>query len=238
MVIDDLADRVHDCDLLLDQTYGRTEDDYRSLVPGHCTRLTGSKYALLRPEFAELREYSLQRRKNTGLNRILITMGGIDKDNSTGKVLAVLKQCELSNNLCTTVVMGQNSPWLSSVKEVAAEMPWATEVLVNVKDMARQMADSDLCIGAAGSTVWECCCLGLPTLLFVLADNQRLVARNLQDAGAVRLLGAVSDIDEKFNSAMVDMKNREILTEMSHLASMITNGQGAEQVVQHMECIQ
>ena len=74
MVIDDLADRMHDCDLLLDQTFGRIEDTYKPWVPQQCKLLTGSKYSLLRPEFAALRQFSLQRRENPKLEHILITM--------------------------------------------------------------------------------------------------------------------------------------------------------------------
>ena len=74
MVIDDLADRKHKCDLLLDQTYGRNSEDYGALVPGKCQLLMGSEYSLLRPEFAQWREYSLQRRDNTELKKLLITI--------------------------------------------------------------------------------------------------------------------------------------------------------------------
>lgn len=93
MVIDDLADRPHACDLLLDQTFGRKEEDYCSLVPANCRLLCGSNYALLRPEFAATRPYSLQRRIRPVLRELLITMGGIDKDNATGQVLLALRSC-------------------------------------------------------------------------------------------------------------------------------------------------
>src|SRR5690606_6293543 len=86
MVIDDLADRVHACDLLLDQTFGRQRGDYRGKVSADCQLLCGSQYALLRPEFADLRPYSLLRRAGPRLRQVLITMGGVDKDNSTCQV--------------------------------------------------------------------------------------------------------------------------------------------------------
>ena len=79
MVIDDLADRVHDCDLLLDQNLGRTAADYKERVPATCTVLAGAQYALLRPEFAALRAYSLERRAHPKLKRLLITMGGVEQ---------------------------------------------------------------------------------------------------------------------------------------------------------------
>ena len=163
LVIDDLADRAHNCDLLLDQNLGRKSEHYAPLVTAQCQVLTGPQYALLRPEFAALRPYSLQRRQaQPALRQLLITMGGVDQPNATGKVLQALKTCALPQESRITVVMGLTAPWLQNVRELAAQMPWPTEVVISVGDMARRMADSDLAIGAAGSTSWERCCLHLP----------------------------------------------------------------------------
>ncbi|MGD9710315.1 MAG: UDP-2,4-diacetamido-2,4,6-trideoxy-beta-L-altropyranose hydrolase, partial [Halothiobacillaceae bacterium] len=109
MVIDDLADRPHACDLLLDQNLGREPGDYEALVSAHCRRLIGPQYALLRPEFAALREYSLQRRRRPEPRRLLITMGGMDQPNATGKVLEALKTCPLPSDCQITVVMGASA---------------------------------------------------------------------------------------------------------------------------------
>lgn len=188
MVIDDLADRPHACDLLLDQTFGRQSEDYRVRVPGDCQVLCGSGYALLRPEFAALRSYSLQRRVRPQLRQLLISMGGVDKDNATGQVLDALRDCPLPGDCRITVVMGSTAPWLKEVKQQTLSLPWPSQVLVGVSDMARLMADSDLAIGAAGATSWERCCLGLPTAMMVLAENQRFAAELLERAGAVRML--------------------------------------------------
>ena len=103
-------------------------------------------------------------------------MGGVDQGNATGRVLQALKDCALPPDCRITVVMGLTAPWLEDVRERAAQMPWPTEVVVNAGDMAQRMAESDLAIGAAGSTSWERCCLGLPTIMLVLADNQRPAA--------------------------------------------------------------
>ena len=128
------------------------------------------------PEFAALRAYSLQRRARPQLRQLLITMGGVDKDNATGEVLTALRVCPLPADCQITVVMGTTAPWLSEVEQLARDMPWPTRVLVGVNDMARLMAESDLAIGAAGATSWERCCLGLPTAMFVLAENQKYAA--------------------------------------------------------------
>ena len=105
MVIDDLANRNHDCDLLLDQNLGRVASDYANLVPQNCALLIGPAYALLRPEFSAHRQASLARRNAANLKRLLITMGGVDKDNATGKILTALMHVELPLDCRITVVV-------------------------------------------------------------------------------------------------------------------------------------
>ena len=237
MVIDDLADRPHDCDLLLDQNLGREPEDYEALIPARCQRLIGPRYALLRPEFAALRAYSLQRRQTPELKRLLITMGGVDQPNATGKVLEALKSCALPSDCQITVVMGPAAPWLEPVRALASSMPWPTEVLVNVSNMAQIMANSDLAIGAAGSTSWERCCLGLPTLLITLAENQRAGAQALHQAGAARWLGEPEAIPHELAAALPMLLGGQLVAEMSQAARGLTEGRGAARVLQKMECL-
>ncbi|WP_368646603.1 UDP-2,4-diacetamido-2,4,6-trideoxy-beta-L-altropyranose hydrolase [Castellaniella ginsengisoli] len=229
MVIDDLADRTHDCDLLLDQTYGRDSEEYRLLVPEACSLLCGSLYALLRPEFAQWRSYSLARRARPELGHLLITMGGVDRDNVTGRILETLAQGCLPESCCISIVMGENAPWLDPVRQTAAQLPWRASVIVGVKDMARLMAESDLAIGAAGATAWERCCLGLPTLLMVLADNQQAIAQSLQYAGAAQIIDQVS---WKHGVVITELlSERRRMTDMARAASEIVDGMGAERLV-------
>src|SRR5690606_22658913 len=154
LVIDDLADRTHICDLLLDQNLGRAPSDYAKLLPAGCKMLIGPAFALLRPEFAALREYSLKRRQQLQLESILISMGGVDQSNVTAKALESLLRCALPESCSIAVVMGTKAPWVEEVRALAAEMPWSTDVLVGIDDMAMRLANSDLAIGAAGSTAW------------------------------------------------------------------------------------
>lgn len=238
LVIDDLADRPHSCNLLLDQNLGRQPPDYAALVPAHCQVLTGPHYALLRPEFAAMRAYSMRRRTNTQqLKQLLITMGGVDQTNATALMLLALKNCALPSDCRITVVMGLTAPWLQNVRELAAQMPWPTEVLVNVNDMAQRMADSDLAIGAAGSTAWERCCLGLPTLMVVLAENQQLGAHALEAAHAALFIGELSAIATQLPLAVADLIDSERKSRMSLAASAVTDGRGVEKVLSAMGVI-
>ncbi|MFM1978748.1 MAG: hypothetical protein RLZ68_13 [Pseudomonadota bacterium] len=232
MVIDDLADRPHACDLLLDQTSGRDAADYRPLVPSGCRLLCGSQYALLRPEFAALRPYSLQRRAAPALRELLITMGGVDKDNATGQVLQALRTSHLPADCRITVVMGATAPWLDAVRAQAQHMPWPTRVLVGVSDMAQLMADNDLAIGAAGTTSWERCCLGLPTIMMVLAENQRKIATALSTVGAAYLFEASTLKTQPLidSECLKPLK----LGAMSVAAASITDGLGVNHVIENL----
>jgi UDP-2,4-diacetamido-2,4,6-trideoxy-beta-L-altropyranose hydrolase len=234
MVIDDLADRMHDCDLLLDQNLGRVAEDYRQLVPRHATTLIGPRYALLRPEFASMREDSLARRKQPQLEHLLITLGGVDKDNLTGEVLQILRKCNLPTHLRITVVMGAHAPWLPNVQAVAAVMPRPTRVLVNVNDMARLMTDSDLVIGAAGGTAWERCSLGLPSLVITAAQNQRSGALALQKSGAAYLIESTRDVAALIENPLLSGNQPTWLQQLSSAAANITEGNGAAWVLQKM----
>jgi UDP-2,4-diacetamido-2,4,6-trideoxy-beta-L-altropyranose hydrolase len=230
MVIDDLVDRPHDCDLLLDQNLGRDEVDYRRLVPDACTVLTGARYALLRPEFAALREDGLRRRTRPQLKHMLIAMGGVDQADATGKVLEALMGCALPSDMRITVVMGSHAPWLERVQSLARQMPQVTEVKVNIINMAQLMAESDFAIGAAGSTSWERCCLGLPSIICVQAANQQLIANALELSGAAKafsLHGGVKPMRELIEKILGDDR---ILEQMSASAFAITDGKGVTRV--------
>lgn len=235
MVIDDLADRAHDCDLLLDQTLGRSSDVYASLIPAHCTALTGSQYALLRPDFSSLRAASLGRRENVSLRHILVVMGGVDQHNATGQVLSALCRSNLPESCHITVVMGAQAPFLDSVKSQAEVMPWPTTVRVGVSNMAQLMLESDLAIGAAGTTSWERCCLGLPSLMVILAENQRGVARALQDVGAAILVGEIDDIDDRLPALLATCSDADVLRRLSHQASNVTDGHGVAAILARLK---
>ncbi|MCL7939450.1 UDP-2,4-diacetamido-2,4,6-trideoxy-beta-L-altropyranose hydrolase [Halomonas sp. ATCH28] len=225
LVIDDLADREHRADLLLDQNLGRQAEDYAGLVPGHCRCLVGPRYALLRPEFAPLRETSLARRRSPRLRELLITLGGVDKDNATTDVLSALSDCPLPDDCHITVVMGASAPWRESVQAKAATLPWPTEVVVNVADMAERMAEADLAIGAAGSTSWERCCLGLPTLMVVLAENQQPIAEALDAAGVAVSLGPPVQLGS-LAARWPALIRPQALARMSEAAASLTAGDG------------
>ena len=232
MVIDDLADRKHSCDVLLDQTYGRDEIDYSSYVSSKCKLLIGSNFALLRPEFFKWRQFSLDRRTPSKLEHLLITMGGVDENNITSDILLEIKNCIFPENFHITVVMGGHAPWLKEVMELSRSLPLNIEVKIDVSNMAQLMSESDLCIGAAGSTTWERCCLGLPSLMIVLASNQTLIAKKLEQDKMVDLLSHLNELSGIINSYYSDLHH---LTKLAISSSSIVDGLGVQRVISNLD---
>lgn len=226
LVIDDLADREHSCDLLLDQTYARQASDYRSLVPERCKMLVGASHSLLRPEFHSLRKSSLSRRVEPAISEIFVTMGGVDKDNYTGRVLTALSGSTVGKNAFVTVVLGSNSPHIDQTFELLNSLPISGRLLIDVENMAALMLESDLCIGAAGSTSWERCCLAVPTLQITIAPNQTVIAENLRAQGAIKTIE--SETLEKDLILSLDALSTKDLIAMSQAARQVTDGTGAQ----------
>lgn len=229
---DDLADRPHACDLLLDQNLGRGPWDYAALVPEGARVLTGPRYAVLRPEFAALRPDALARRTDGALRRIMVSMGGVDEPNATGAVLDVLAGVPGLDHVQVDVILGSRAPAIAAVRAQAAAMPMPVEVSVDVDDMARRMVRADLAIGAVGGTTWERCALGLPSLLLTIAKNQRPAAAALHDSGAAYLLGDLSDAEwgGRLTGWLSDRGRDDQLLRMATAAAGICDGEGGDRI--------
>ncbi|MCA0978732.1 UDP-2,4-diacetamido-2,4,6-trideoxy-beta-L-altropyranose hydrolase [Qipengyuania flava] len=233
MVMDDLADRPHDCDVLLDPSLGRAAADYSNHIFTDADVLTGPDYALLRPEFADLRAESLKRREQPSLKHLLVTMGGVDRTNATASVLDAIDACSLPDNVKITVVLGPHAPWLADIEKRSESMRFRVSVRSAVIDMASLMTASDLAIGAAGSTSWERFCLGVPTLQFVLAENQIECARAFAERGAVIGFDLTQDFKTKFVSSVNELDAAR-LRSMAQSAAEICDGHGVQRVLEAM----
>jgi UDP-2,4-diacetamido-2,4,6-trideoxy-beta-L-altropyranose hydrolase len=235
LVIDDLANRQHRSDILLDQSLGRITDEYEALVTPKTTLLCGTNYALLRPEFARWRNSSLKRRITPAVGHILISLGGVDRDNATCKILRELEKSFLPSTTKVSVVMGKTAPWLQQVEKAAGESRFTCSVLSNINTMAPLMSEADLAIGAVGATSWERCALGLPSVVTVLAENQTYAAQKLQTAGAA-LLFSVGDGNSNNLVAIIDKlaENPMLLTTISQQAASICDGKGCQRVASRL----
>jgi UDP-2,4-diacetamido-2,4,6-trideoxy-beta-L-altropyranose hydrolase len=225
MVIDDLADRPHDCDLLLDQNqYEGLERRYDGLVPDRCERLLGPRYALLRPEFAAARK--TLRHRDGRVRRIFVFFGGSDLSNETAKALEAIRLLNRTE-IVVDVVVGASNPKGDQIREICQGMP-NTCFHLQVGNIAELMALADLAIGAGGTTTWERCCLGLPTLALVLADNQREIVEAMSAAGAMRNVGWHADVTSLGLAEVLRMAlaSPDHLKAMSERSFAIMGGRG------------
>lgn len=224
MVIDDLADRPHDCDLLLDQNYYRNlETRYDGLTPPGCRKLLGPSYVLLRNEFQKIKH--LAKVRDGRVTRILVFLGGSDPENFTAKVLGALDQVNRSD-ITIDVVVGASNIHRSDIENICRKRP-KTNFHFQVDNLAELMLGADLAIGAGGATTWERCLLGLPTLTIVIADNQLQTTLDLDAVGIIWYLGiadklGVTDLAEAIFNAL---SNPMRLREMSARAIQFMNSQ-------------
>ncbi len=231
VVIDDLADRSHECDLLLDQNWfgEQTQDRYRSLVPASCRCMLGPGYALLRPEYAKLRV--LMPPRDGIVRRVLVFMGGSDPHNQTGDVLDALMQLGL-DQLVVDVVIGVNHPDPQDIARKVAARP-ASNLFSGLPSLAGLMARADLMIGGGGSTTWERMCLGLPAVVISIADNQTPTNFALTKAGYIDFLGKGDQVTVDMIAAAVRAKLADVgrMQLMSRLSQELVQGAGLSIVI-------
>jgi UDP-2,4-diacetamido-2,4,6-trideoxy-beta-L-altropyranose hydrolase len=235
LVIDDLASRPHSADIVIDQTFGRKPEDYRALVPQNCEIRCGIEHVLLRPEFDEWRPASLARRTSGTLKKILVSLGGVDKDDISRQILLALDQCGLPTDIEVCVVLGQSSPWIAEMRQLIKTLHYKVELKVAVNNMAELLAGCDLAIGAAGTSAWERCSLGVPTIMLVLADNQREIAARLSATGAAQLVMLGPDLQRELIAAIQGViTTPSALQRMSALAAALVPCSGATLLARHM----
>lgn len=217
LAIDDLADRKHDCDMLLDQNYfPDAESRYRALLPERCRKLLGPRYALLRPEFSSARP----RTRSGEVRRVLVSLGGVDAGNETANVIRLLKGLGLE----VDVVAGAANPHRGEIERLCMAAKFRFHL--QASNMAELMAAADLAIGAGGSTTWERCCLGLPTLQVAIAPNQEAPSRALAEAGLVSYAGS-SVTGKALREALGDPQR---LRDQSARMAALVDGHGARRV--------
>jgi UDP-2,4-diacetamido-2,4,6-trideoxy-beta-L-altropyranose hydrolase len=192
MIIDDLADRAHDCDVLLDQNYAGPDlaRRYDGLVPKRCRLLLGPRHALLGREYAILR--SARPARGAQPRRVLVFFGGTDATDETSKALRALSIGELSQ-LSVDVVVGANHPARDLIERLAADRP-GTVIHGSVPSLAGLMFRADLAIGAGGVTTWERLCLGLPAVVVTVAENQEPAATALAQEGLILWAGKAPSV--------------------------------------------
>jgi len=226
MAIDDLV-RAHSADIILDQTFSRQASEYMSATKNV---LTGCQFALLAPRFSELRESASCKRLNITNPKVLISMGGIDNPNASLQVLHCLELLPLKP--IVTVLLGMRSPHYEKVKAFCQTRPeWITHIEFT-HSMPELMLEHDLAIGAPGSTSWERACLGLPSIVVPLAENQQKICSVLESVGAV-LRVELNHIKDELLPAYHHILDNWIAYQKINFS--LCDGLGVQRVVQRIE---
>lgn len=232
LVIDDIADRTHDCGVLLDQNFHTDMGSrYLGKAPEGCKVLLGPRYALLRDEFRLAREHIKPR---TGpVQRVLVFFGGVDADNCTGRAIEALANLSLPD-LHVDVVIGALHPFVHEIKSACAAHGF--DCHVQVSRMAELMAAADLAVGASGSSTWERCCLGLPCVSMSLAQNQTAIGKAIDLLGAGQYIGShhtasVADLQAAVSRLMQNETRRRSLSETAY---SLVDGFGVTRVCEEL----
>lgn len=227
LAIDDLADRPHACSLLLDQNwFADPAARYAGLLPEGGRALLGPEYALLNPRYAEL----ARRRPDRGqpVGRVLVFLGGGDPANLTGRVLARLDDFP---GLAVDVVAGHAHPARHALDDWCGERPGA-RLHPAGEGFATLLAEADIAIGAGGTTTWERCCLGLPSLVLGIADNQYQVATAVAEFGAHLYLGPAEAVSDRQLAAALDtlLGQAGLRRHLAERGRALVDGRGAERL--------
>ncbi len=233
LFIDDYghADR-YEADIVLNQNIDAEQDLYIDR-PEHTDLLLGPTFALLRKEFWPWREPRREIRAEA--EHILVTLGGVDPDNITTEAVEAFEALEASE-VRATVVIGGSNPHEDSIRAAAESASVPIDVRQNVDDMAELMADSDIAVSAGGSTCWELAFMGIPNVIVALAENQKGIARGLDEAGTAVNLGwhatvGKSEIGSAAESLLQDEKERR---RMANKAQVLVDGLGSKRVLENI----
>ena len=227
MVIDDLANRKHDCDLLLDQNLiANFKNRYQNFLPKNCSTLLGPQYALLQNEYKVLHLSAPPRIGS--IKRILVYFGGADQNNLTEKALTSFLKLN-RNNIALDVVISSDSSQKEKIKKLSKKNK-NVKIHSELTSLAHLILKADLAIGACGSTSWERCCLSLPSIVITIADNQKQIAKELHKKKLIHWLGHYNTIasDSIYNALKATIDQN--IEAWSDACKLITDGCGAEKV--------
>ena len=226
-VIDDLANRKHDCDLLIDQNYYRDLNHrYKKLIQNDTITLLGSKYAIIRPEFRNINKKTIK--KNSQIKKILVSFGGSDPTNECKKALDAL--CSIENNQFEIVaIVGIYNNKFERLKKLYEKYS-NIKIYRHVNDLSQLMLNSDLFIGAGGTTTWERFYMGLPSIVTIISDDQKESIEFLSDMGHVINLGLAKNVTMKTYIQTLQKPNSDLIYNMSLNNQKLVDGNGSNRI--------
>ncbi len=236
LVIDDLADRPHDCEFLVDSAPSRVVVDYRGLTNPKCRLLLGNEYSILRPEFAASRRRSIARHRKK-IDRILVAPGATDASQIAIPILQALSKIRSDgHSFAVTVILSSVSKSCAAVREFLAEEPQNWKLLVDRYDVAEILSKTDLAIGTMGSASWERACLGIPSIAVVVADNQLTNSQDFEASGGAIAITLDGEIQARVSELVRGiLRTPKCLNEMSESVAKLCDGKGSARIADAVE---
>tara|TARA_B100000378_G_scaffold32530_1_gene24359 strand:+ start:709 stop:1770 length:1062 start_codon:yes stop_codon:yes gene_type:complete len=231
LVIDDLADRNHNCDLLIDQN--SFESRYDNLTPNNCKLLLGPKFAILGSEFLKMR--SKMKQRSGSCKNFLISFGGTDPNNETIKASIAINKLKIKD-MEVNVVVGISNPNTVEIKNFCLGKP-NFRFHYQTDKMAELMSNSDLSLGAGGITSWERCCLGLPSLVSILSKDQEEVTTTLGKFGCAVNLGKAESVTADNYIKIIQSLDEDMLKQMSDNCLELVDGKGISRIKRIIESL-
>lgn len=230
IVIDDQPIRSHNCDLLIDQNlFNEHKKNYERLLPKKTKKLLGPKFAMIRKEFKLLRHSAKIR--TFPIENILVSFGGTDTDNQSIKILNLFQK--IGSNLHFDVVLGKGNKNKKIIKNLCSKNKnFSYHEQINY--IGRLMLKSDLAIGSSGSTAWERCYLGLPSIISISAKNQKNIANELSKRNCVINLGSVKQLEGFDYKISIDKISKHQLERMSKSSLKLVDGNGTKRILKYI----
>ncbi|MEM5529398.1 UDP-2,4-diacetamido-2,4,6-trideoxy-beta-L-altropyranose hydrolase [Gammaproteobacteria bacterium AS21] len=230
-VIDDLANRKHSCDFIIDQNYFKDYGNrYDSLTNIECKKLLGPDYTLLREEFADFKDKLIPFDERFSKKIITIFFGGTDPDNHSEKALKGLL-AKLDDSYNINVILGKSNPNIDRLHKYEKQFVNVT-IYIQVSNMSEHIGQSLLFVGAIGATTWERCICGTPGLVSSIAENQIQAAVDLHEIIAHHYLGKADTLsDEDYgNAALMLLSNKNLLKQQNITSKGLVSESGSSVV--------
>lgn len=238
VVIDDLANRPHECDLLIDQNVNHTVSDYKPLVPKGCQLAIGPKFTILREEFIQWRVKALARRQKVGLvHSVFVCLGGTDPNQLMVPLLKELECLAISAKI--DIAIGSGAEHLSEIQAFLRQSSLDTTLYVDSKNIAELMSHADVGIGAGGTMLWERSILGLPSITIALADNQLAASKVIGDFGITTFLDVKDrNFKKKLSSAVKCLlTNTALRKQYIEKSVKLIDGKGSSRILDRIEAL-
>lgn len=231
IAIDDLASRRHSANIIIDHNVGREQQHYLNLLDREATLLLGGRFCLIRNEFLIARREYFVREK---MAHILVTLGGSDNTNITMKVLGWLSNSKFGSSCHVKVILGGGYRHSRDLYEFLEVSNLKVDVHHNVGNMGDVLLWADLVIGSGGVSAWERCCVGVPAITFLLAENQVFICRSLAESGA-SIICAPEIHQSEFLGTLEQCSSFDQRYSMSTEARSLVDGEGPARLVESIQ---